>query len=192
MISHKQNNVLFEEMSFEGANKPLILNKPQLLEMIEVANQKNTLESLREDIFNLKEQLSDFKRDETGLLNIGTNGDTMILNQKYLFSELKQIVEAQTLERSKYYLCRLSKGISEEKTGKINDLNLNRWKEYTDILTDSLWVLNKRDNSGVHSSGYWGNFIPQIPQQMLKRYTKKGYFLFGEVVLMYTLQNHTI
>lgn len=173
MISHKQNNVLFEEMSFEGVDKPLILNKPRLLEMIEVANQKNTLESLREDIFNLREQLSDFKRDKTGLLNIGTNGDTMILNQKYLFSELKQIVEAQTLERSKYYLCRLSKGISEEKTGKINDLNLNRWKEYTDILTDSLWVLNKRDNSGVHSSGYWGNFIPQIPQQMITRYTKK-------------------
>jgi len=116
MISHKQNNVLFEEMTFEGANKPLILNKPRLLEMIDVANQKNTLESLREDIFNLKEQLSDFKRDKTGLLNIGTNGDTMILNQKYLFSELKQIVEAQSLERSKYYLCRLSKGISEEKT----------------------------------------------------------------------------
>jgi DNA modification methylase len=34
-------------------------------------------------------------------------------------------------------------------------------------------VLNKRDNSGVHSSGYWGNFIPQIPQQMITRYTKK-------------------
>jgi DNA modification methylase len=174
MISCKQNKVLFEEMSFEGANKPLILNKPRLLEIIEVANQKSTLESLREDIFNLRVQLSDFKRDKIGLLNIGTNGDTMILNQKYLFSELKQIVEAQTLERSKYYLCRLSKGISEEKTGKINDLNLNRWKEYTDILTDSLWMLNKRDNSGVHSSGYWGNFIPQIPQQMITRYTKKG------------------
>src|SRR3989304_4996845 len=109
MISYKQNNVLFEEVSFEGYNKPLILNKVRLLEMIESATQKDTLESLREDIFNLREQLSDFKRDKTGLLNIGTNGDTMILNQRYLFGELKQIVESQTLERSKYYLCRLSK-----------------------------------------------------------------------------------
>ncbi len=52
-------------------------------------------------------------------------------------------------------------------------MNLNRWKEYEDIITDSLWVLNKRDNSGVHKADYWGNFIPQIPNQMIKRYTHK-------------------
>lgn len=88
--------------------------------------------------------------------------------------ELRQVVEAQTLDRSKYYLRRLAKGVSEQKTNKINDLNLNRWKEYDDIITDSLWVLKKRDSSGVHTAGYWGNFIPQIPNQMIKRYTKKG------------------
>jgi DNA modification methylase len=60
------------------------------------------------------------------------------------------------------------------KTGKINDLNLNRWKEYDDIITDSLWVMNKRDSSGAHNAGYWGNFIPQIPNQLIRRYTKEG------------------
>ncbi len=34
--------------------------------------------------------------------------------------------------------------------------------------------MNKRDNSGSHNATYWGNFIPQIPNQFLKRYTKKG------------------
>jgi DNA modification methylase len=34
--------------------------------------------------------------------------------------------------------------------------------------------LDKRDSSGVHSAWYWGNFIPQIPFQMLVRYTKKS------------------
>jgi len=34
--------------------------------------------------------------------------------------------------------------------------------------------MDKRDSTGVHTAGYWGNFIPQIPNQMLKRYTKKG------------------
>jgi len=56
----------------------------------------------------------------------------------------------------------------------LNDINLNRWKEYNDILTDSLWDLDKRDRSGTHSAGYWGNFIPQIPNQLLRRYTKRG------------------
>ena len=29
----------------------------------------------------------------------------------------------------------------------INDLNLKNWKEYDDILTDSLWVMGERDKS---------------------------------------------
>ena len=68
----------------------------------------------------------------------------------------------------------LKKGISEIKTSKINDINLNRWKEYQEIITDSLWVLEKRDTSGAHIGSYWGNFIPQIPNQLMLRYTKKG------------------
>jgi len=46
---------------------------------------------------------------------------------------------------------------------KINDLNLNNWQEYKDILTDSLWILGSRDKSGAHTGEYHGNFIPQIP-----------------------------
>src|SRR6185295_7788945 len=37
----------------------------------------------------------------------------------------------------------------------------------------SLWVLPKRDSSGSHLGWYWGNFIPQIPHQLMLRYTKK-------------------
>lgn len=57
---------------------------------------------------------------------------------------------------------------------KYNDLDPKRWKEYTDINTDSLWIIDKRDNSGIHSASYHGNFIPQIPNQLFTRYTKKG------------------
>jgi len=57
---------------------------------------------------------------------------------------------------------------------KINDLNLNDWKEYKDILTDSLWLIGERDKSGAHNNVYHGNFIPQIPNQMMRRFTKKG------------------
>ncbi|MDD9883211.1 MAG: DNA methyltransferase [Gammaproteobacteria bacterium] len=56
----------------------------------------------------------------------------------------------------------------------INDLNLKNWKEYGDILTDSLWFIGGRDNSGAHNNAYHGNFIPQIPNQFMQRFTKKG------------------
>lgn len=95
-------------------------------------------------------------------------------NKEFLLGEINQILETQTIERTKYYIKRLIKSLTETKQSKINDLNLNRWKEYGDIITDSLWILNKRDNSGVHHAGYWGNFIPQIPNQLLRRYTKQG------------------
>lgn len=53
-----------------------------------------------------------------------------------------------------------------------NDLDLKNWKEL-DINVDSLWIINERDKSGKHSNIYHGNFIPQIPYQLIKRYTKK-------------------
>ena len=57
---------------------------------------------------------------------------------------------------------------------KFNDFDMTKWKELTDITTDSLWIINKRDSSGKHSNFYHGNFVPQIPQQLIKRYTKKN------------------
>ena len=57
---------------------------------------------------------------------------------------------------------------------KINDLNLNNWKRYQDIITDSLWIIGERDKSGAHRGDYHGNFIPQIPNQLMRRFTKKG------------------
>lgn len=57
---------------------------------------------------------------------------------------------------------------------KYNDLDMSNWKQYDDIYTDTLWLIDKRDNSGAHSSSYHGNFIPQIPNQLFRRYTKKG------------------
>ena len=55
---------------------------------------------------------------------------------------------------------------------KYNDIDLQNWKE-CDINTDSLWLINERDKSGKHKNIYHGNFIPQIPNQLLRRYTKK-------------------
>jgi len=62
-----------------------------------------------------------------------------------------------------------------------NDLNLNNWRE-SEIWTDSLWIIPKRDNTGKHSGLYHGNFIPQIPRQLILRYTKKNDIVFDPFV----------
>lgn len=56
---------------------------------------------------------------------------------------------------------------------KYNDLDMKNWKE-CDINTDSLWIISERDKSGKHKNVYHGNFIPQIPNQLIRRYTKEN------------------
>jgi len=143
--------------------------KQDLLNIISSALDKSDLNEIRKDFSNL---LASVKKDKNENIILG-NGFSSI-SREFLVGETNQILETHTIERTKYYIKRLKKSLTETKQSKINDLNLNRWKEYDDIITDSLWILNKRDNSGAHHAGYWGNFIPQIPNQLLKRYTKKG------------------
>lgn len=58
--------------------------------------------------------------------------------------------------------------------GTLTDIDLKKWKEYPDILTDSLWLFPERDSTGMHTPEYWGNFIPQIATQAILRFTRKG------------------
>jgi len=56
---------------------------------------------------------------------------------------------------------------------KYNDLDMKSWKDL-DINVESLWLINERDKSGKHSNVYHGNFIPQIPNQLIRRFTKEN------------------
>lgn len=53
-----------------------------------------------------------------------------------------------------------------------NDLNIENWKQL-DIDVNSLWIINERDKSGKHKNIYHGNFIPQIPNHLIRRFTKE-------------------
>jgi len=143
--------------------------KQDLLNIVSGSLDKSDLNDIRKDFSDL---LSFVKKNKSKNIVLGNKFSSV--TKEYLIGELNQILETHTIERTKYYIKRLKKGLTETKQSKVNDLNLNRWKEYDDIITDSLWLLNKRDNSGAHHAGYWGNFIPQIPNQLLRRYTKKG------------------
>jgi DNA modification methylase len=142
-------------------------------ELSRIANLRR-LEDIRARLNLLHKRVLLTRTDRNGLGNFPINGAYFRINKEYLKSEISQIQDAQSIERTKYYIRRLIKSLNEIRIGKLNDINLNRWKEYDDILTDSLWELDKRDRSGNHSAGYWGNFVPQIPNQLLRRYTKKN------------------
>lgn len=47
------------------------------------------------------------------------------------------------------------------------------WHEL-DINVDSLWIIGPRAKDGKHTNVYHGNFAPQIPNQMIRRYSEEG------------------
>ena len=60
------------------------------------------------------------------------------------------------------------------KTTKYSDIDLNNWKAYDHVKTDTLWEFPSRLREGGHSNEYHGNYIPQIAQQLYERFTKKN------------------
>jgi hypothetical protein len=136
----------------------------RLHESASVADLRNALDLLWQQI-----------DDPAGALRASDNEtDVTTFSKRRLREALDQIATAFTLERARYYLNRLARAALGPRTGTINDIDLNRWKEYDDILTDSLWLFDRRDTSGAHHAGFWGNFVPQIPYQLLRRYTRRS------------------
>ena len=165
------------EFSFdENVKLKLCLDKEMLAETIDSILSLDNIKEIRESIGDLKTTMMERPTDNPWYLDpmIHTNGNCYKIDPDVFIGNLDQIIETYTLERTRYYLKRLKKSVVKVKTGKVNDINLNRWKEYKHIQTDSLWIENKRDRSGSHMASYWGNFIPQIPQQMMLRFTRPG------------------
>lgn len=54
-----------------------------------------------------------------------------------------------------------------------SDIDLNHWRDYDEIKTDSLWLYQHRASGDGHRLDYHGNYIPQIATQLLTRYSKQ-------------------
>jgi hypothetical protein len=154
------------------SDSPILLDRDELVARLKELGGVDDIGTLRIKTAALKQDTTSLQLSAPSIAS--TNGNTVSLRIDVLSSELDQIIEAHTIERARYYLKRLERSVRNIKTSTINDINLHRWKEYSDIVTDSIWVLPKRDTAGAHLGWYWGNFIPQIPHQLMLRYTKKN------------------
>jgi hypothetical protein len=172
MSKNRKRLPLVEESSNGAAANPLSigLNKPRFIALLDEAAAQRRIATLRKKAAAIKQTIN---HDDSGDDLFDANGDGVSLRRDVLTAELEQVLAARTIERARYYLRRLARGVADQRTTAVNDINLRRWKEYDEVITDSLWVEAKRDTAGAHVGSYWGNFIPQIPRQLMLRYTKK-------------------
>lgn len=147
----------------------VLLDKTEFLGVLDVCLDSADLHDVRRHIGELRTTVAGWPATTAPV-----PADSVAFPQDVLLADLDQILATRTLQRTKYYIARLKRAATQVRTSAINDVNLNRWKEYGEIITDSLWVMERRDSSGAHKAWYWGNFIPQIPHQMLLRYTRTG------------------
>jgi len=60
------------------------------------------------------------------------------------------------------------------KRAPYSDIDLNNWRDYSHVLTDSLWLFPNRAKGEGHQLDYHGNFIPQLATQLFTRYTRQN------------------
>lgn len=120
-----------------------------------------------------KKKVLDFRRNaEKG--PEPSPGSTVSFIRSSFYPQLDQMSESLTAQRLDYYARRLLKSVDGKRTSAYSDINLRRWRDYSHIRTDSLWQFERRGKGEGQDASYWGNFIPEIPQQMIERYTRKG------------------
>jgi len=65
----------------------------------------------------------------------------------------------------------LQADISHTPSPKIRAEN---WREYDPQIAEDLWLIPQRDRSGEHIGDYHGNFVPQIANRLILRFTVPG------------------
>ncbi len=173
-MTHTRRNLTPQSKDADGWPREATVSQVHLVGRLTQFLCDDSLELLKQHIDELAEDITATHADEAAPPEAPAAESAISLDRSYILAELAQIQESRTLERAVYYTKRLLRGVAEVKTSGINDINLLRWKEYNEVITDSLWVIPRRDNSGAHIAEYWGNYVPQIPHQMMVRYTKRN------------------
>jgi DNA modification methylase len=54
------------------------------------------------------------------------------------------------------------------------DFELTQWRDYPDLITESLWIFDQKQGLPETLADYHGAFVPQIPEQLMRRFTQRG------------------
>jgi SAM-dependent methyltransferase len=82
--------------------------------------------------------------------------------------------KSYTVERKKHYCKRAISLIRGRDSLPYSDIIPSRWMNYPDVKTESIWIMKSRKRDEFHDASYWGNFVPQIPEQLITRFSKAG------------------
>jgi len=56
-----------------------------------------------------------------------------------------------------------------------NDIDLSNWKNHPELITSSMWHFPKSEADSYDTiKPFYGGFIPQVAEQLIKRYSKTG------------------
>ncbi len=141
----------------------------ELLDRIKTLENISSFLEIKKDI---NEMILSFDQADKEINDLCSNEKSSRNIFQFVLDDLKKINNFNELIDVKSGIRQLTEKLQKYNLKQINDLDMLHWKKYDGIITDSLWIINKRDTSGVHNSKYWGNFIPQIPHQLFLRYTK--------------------
>jgi hypothetical protein len=84
------------------------------------------------------------------------------------------VTERAAIDSAADELLGLSSPADPNQTNNIAQVSAERWRDFPDVFTDSLWIIEARSREGMHNGKYHGNFVPQIPYQAIRRFTKPG------------------
>ncbi len=162
----ERRNRIDSENCGSGVKELVAVDRKKLELDILLILQEQSLQHKKEMSEKLKEFLSSEVCDDSeGIIPVRADS---------FCSQIRQMVESRSSERLDYYARRMLRSISEVRRSDYNDINLLKWREYDNIKTDSLWLFRKRGGGEGQDASYWGNFVPEIPRQLIERYTRKG------------------
>ena len=91
---------------------------------------------------------------------IGQQDDKPV--RHFIDREIKDLARVRTNTKLKPSKKADLQVVKPVKTTRYSDIDLNNWKAYDHVKTDTLWEFPTRLKEGGHSNEYHGNYIPQI------------------------------
>src|SRR5215467_1038715 len=114
---------LFEVRPDSTSGDRIAFNRDRLLTALGQAFAEQDLVDLRRAVSVVKSCLDPGRAKEPALISSDSEWDAVSFARDVLVAELDQILEARTIERARYYLKRLARGVEGTKNGKLNDIN---------------------------------------------------------------------